>query len=62
MNITLNGEPRHVEPATTLRGLVQTQQGVAIAVNGEVVPASSWTSRHLVENDAVEIVTAHQGG
>ena len=62
MNITVNGEPRHVEPATTLWGLVQAQRGVAIAVNGEVVPASSWTSRLLVENDAVEIVTAHQGG
>ncbi|MDP9824048.1 sulfur carrier protein ThiS [Nocardioides massiliensis] len=62
MRINLNGEPRSVEPGSTLRDLVPAERGVAIALNGVVVPAGSWQSTPVSENDAVEVVTAHQGG
>ena len=62
MKINLNGQPRVVEQGTTLRHLVPSPQGVAVALNGAVVPAASWAATALSENDAVEVVTAHQGG
>jgi sulfur carrier protein len=35
---------------------------VAVALNGVVVPSGSWEKTPVSENDAVEVVTAHQGG
>jgi len=37
-------------------------QGVAVAVNGEVVARAEWRARALRDGDAVEIVRAVQGG
>lgn len=62
MNVTVNGEPRHLDEGTTLDALVRSAPGIAIALNGEVVPASSWSATPLSGGDAVEVVTAHQGG
>lgn len=62
MNITFNGEPRHVGEGTTLQTLVGSSRGIAIALNGAVVTATSWPSTRLTDNDTVEVVTAHQGG
>lgn len=36
--------------------------GVAVAVNGEVVPRSDWAARRLAPGDRVEVVRAVQGG
>ena len=36
--------------------------GIAVAVNGEVVPRAAWVRTGLREGDAVEIVGAVQGG
>ena len=36
--------------------------GVALAVDGAVVPRGTWASTPLREGSAVEIVTAVQGG
>lgn len=62
IEITLNGQPRVVDDRTTLHELVPSAQGVAVAVNGAVVPASSWRSTRLSPSDVVEVVTAYQGG
>jgi sulfur carrier protein len=62
MRINVNGQPRFVEEGATVQGLVLSARGVAVALNGTVVPAGSWQSTRLSENDAVEMVTAHQGG
>jgi sulfur carrier protein len=37
-------------------------RGVAVAVDGEVVPRSSWVSTSLREGQKVEVVGAIQGG
>ena len=66
MRLTVNGESRTVaEPANVhdlLHGMAAARSGVAVAVNGDVVPRSAWQQRILRDGDAVEILTAVQGG
>lgn len=62
MRIKLNGHPHVVEEGATLQDLLPSARGCAAALNGTVVPAASWESTRLSEKDAVEVVTAHQGG
>ena len=65
MNITLNGLPEQVA-ATTVAGLIALKawpiQGVAVAVNGEIVQSATWPETPLTDGDVVDIVTAKQGG
>jgi sulfur carrier protein len=42
--------------------LSSARRGVAVAVNGEVVPRSTWAARSLADGDEVEVLTAAQGG
>jgi sulfur carrier protein len=42
------------------RGL--PMRGVAIAVNGIIVPRSQWEHARVVTGDAIEVVTAAAGG
>lgn len=64
--IRVNGEPRRLGRATTVAllvdELVSTSRGIAVAVNGEVVPRSDWDGRPLSDGDRVEVLTAAQGG
>ena len=51
----------------TVAGLVAAlpgagPRGIAIAVNGEVVPRSAWDATGLHPGDRVEVLTAAQGG
>ncbi|GAA3681618.1 sulfur carrier protein ThiS [Nocardioides ginsengisoli] len=66
MTITCNGEPVRTE-ARAVADLLHERlggrpDGVAVAVNGEVVPRSAWPDRLLADGDVVELVTAVQGG
>jgi sulfur carrier protein len=36
--------------------------GIAVAVNGEVLPRSEWAATVLRDGDQLEVVTAVQGG
>jgi sulfur carrier protein len=38
------------------------QRGIAVALNGEVVPRAAWPQTRLQAGDSVEIVRARQGG
>lgn len=65
MNITLNGETKHIT-ATTIAGLVaelalNTRQ-VAVEKNREIVPRSTYEHAPLNEGDVVEIVAFIGGG
>lgn len=68
MRILLNGEPRELRAAATVAdavdasGVPHSRDGVAVAVDGEVVPRSMWTDRALAEGDQVEVLQAVQGG
>src|SRR5262249_27194350 len=37
-------------------------RGVAVAVNGTVIPRAAWPSTRLAPGDEIEIVRARQGG
>ena len=68
MTIELNGEA--VELATGARvidavasaGARADARGVAVAVEGEVVPRSDWERTELRDGQSVEVVAAIQGG
>lgn len=66
MNISVNGEPRELAPATTLdvvvAALTPAPSGVAAAVNETVVPRTRWSGTPLSDGDRVEVLTAVQGG
>ena len=43
-------------------GLSDRSRGMAVAVNGSVVPRSGWDAVNLRDGDQVEVVCAVQGG
>lgn len=66
--ISLNGEESDVAPGETVAAalarleLSPQARGVAVAVDGEVVPRAQWHSFALAEHARVEVLTAMQGG
>ncbi len=66
--IVLNGEGSDVAAGATVAavlerlGLALDARGVAVAVDGEVVPRTAWGSFTLGEDARVEVLTAMQGG
>jgi len=51
-----------VAAALTRLGLDVDARGVAVAVDGEVVPRAQWQSLALDGDARVEVLTAMQGG
>ena len=69
MRIELNGEPRELPAGATLADAVRDERapsrraaGVAVALDGEVVPRGEWASTPLAEGQRVEVLAAIQGG
>lgn len=66
MKVTVNGAARQVTAGATVAELLEqvsaTTRGVAVAVDGSVVPRAEWMARVLREGDTVELLTAVQGG
>ena len=63
MTIELNGQTIQLDPGATVATLVETgTAGVAVAVDGEVVPKSEWGLTPLSDGQRVEVVGAIQGG
>jgi len=65
--IFVNGEPREREGATIEElladlGVEARARGVAVAVDGEVVPRAEWGDRRISEGQRVEALSAMQGG
>jgi thiazole synthase len=70
--LKLNGEAREIEDVETVAGLVEqvgalpvpgkARFGVAVAVNGEVVPRRLWEETRLAPGDDVRIVRPVAGG
>lgn len=63
--VTVNGSRESLE-AETVAELVEVRAlnaaGLAVALNGRVVPRAAWPTTRLAEGDTVEIVRAMQGG
>ncbi len=66
MDIRVNGKTVKTSPGITLDVLVSELQsssdGIAVAINLQVVPRAQWHSRVLEAGDAIEIVRAVGGG
>ena len=66
-HIRVNGETERLA-AVTLEQLLEEkavdtgQRGIAVALNGAVVPRTAWRDTALKPGDSVEIVRARQGG
>ena len=66
-HIRVNGETEPFAAATLERLLEEKavdsgQRGIAVALNGAVVPRAAWRETALKPGDSVEIVRARQGG
>ncbi len=66
--ISLNGELTEVRAGETVAavlgdlGISREARGIAVAVDGEVVPRTAWESFALPADARVEVLTAMQGG
>jgi sulfur carrier protein len=68
MTVVVNGQPREVSAGVTVSRLLEalghdpSGAGIAVAVNGEVVPRGAWPTKPLGERDRIEVLGAAQGG
>lgn len=66
MNITVNGDDHRLDAPLSVDDLLGRldldRRGLAVALNGEVVPRSTWADRAVADGDEVEILTIAQGG
>jgi sulfur carrier protein len=66
MEIIVNGEPREVPDNITAAGLLESMgmagKRVAMEVNLEIVPRSTFADHRLQPGDRIEIVRAIGGG
>jgi len=64
--VVVNGEQVDLDPGATVASVLEQLTvglaGIAVALNGEVVPRSTWAETRLGANDSVEVLTAAQGG
>jgi thiazole synthase len=68
MRVELNGSTRRLPEGATVAdavrqsGAAEEGRGVAVAVDGSVVPRSEWGTTPLAEGASVEVLAAIQGG
>jgi sulfur carrier protein len=68
MTARVNGEERELAEGTTVAALVAELgmpaegRGVAVALDGEVVPRTRWSAAAVPAGARVEVLTAMQGG
>jgi thiazole synthase len=68
MRIELNGSARELPEGATLAaalrgsGVREDARGVAVALDGEVVPRGEWEQTRLRDGQALEVLAAIQGG
>ena len=67
LTLRVNGTQERLDSATiaallAARELAPNMRGLAVALNGHVVPRAAWATTVLHDGDTVEIVRAMQGG
>jgi sulfur carrier protein len=66
MTVTVNGARWELLEGTTLADVLARLdvpgRGVAVALDGAVVPRASWPATALADGAGVEVLTAVQGG
>ena len=63
----VNGKPTATTPEHLLdllaeQGFQKETRGIAVAINGTMVPRSVWAETRLSDGDEIEIVKIMQGG
>ncbi len=66
MTIKVNNETQEISNKTTLQELVEhlkiQTNGIAIAINNNVVKKTEWSLKNLQQEDVVLIIKSTQGG
>jgi sulfur carrier protein len=66
VKVRVNGEERELPDKLSVAGLLEAlrlpSEGVAVALNRQIVPRSSFVERLLEEGDDVEVLRAVGGG
>ena len=71
MRLLINGEAKEVDAVTTvaqlldalvIEGVKPGRGRIAIELNGDIVPRSTYDSRSIADGDRLEIVQAVGGG
>jgi sulfur carrier protein len=67
MQLVVNAVASTVADDTTVADVVRAlagddPRGIAVALNGDVVPRSRWQDTRPADGDHVEVLTAVQGG
>jgi sulfur carrier protein len=67
MQLVVNAVASTVDDSITVADVVHQlagpdPRGIAVALNGDVVPRSQWAGTRPVDGDQVEVLTAVQGG
>ena len=68
MTIELNGSEVEIAEGATISAAIEhldvsaEERGIAVAVDGEVVPRAEWAMTALRERQSIEVVRAVQGG
>jgi len=66
ISLVLNGERQDFDDPATVADAVTAagapDRGVAVAVDGQVVPRTAWEQTALADGQKVEVLQAVQGG
>jgi len=67
VQLVVNAVASDVDDGTTVADVVRAlagddPRGIAVALNGDVVPRSRWDRTRPADGDHVEVLTAVQGG
>lgn len=66
MKIFVNGSPLHTNHSVSLLELLEnlnySNQKIAVELNNEIIPRSSYANKIIVAEDRIEIITAVGGG
>lgn len=66
MEVQINGTRQDVSCNSNITSLLDhlsiSIQGIAVAINGTVIPRKSWNTHTLQSEDKITIIKATQGG
>ncbi len=67
MKIFINNKETEVAGRISLKEVLASldnipESGFAVAINGDVVPASKWKETMVSENDSITLIRAFYGG
>jgi sulfur carrier protein len=66
VHVWINGERRELAPGASVLDAVAAldvpRSGLAVAVDGQVVPRAAWSGAMLEDGARIEVLTAVQGG